>query len=231
MAAPDPGHLVEHRLRGVRVLEHVPHREIRHDVGVHEDSEGERDEPELQQCRRSPQIHQRPGCAPTPRPAARCPAPARRGARARERSGQSLRACCGAPPALSLPDREAQGKIRDSETSTATYPSILFNLVPKMAPRTRSQERSRQVLTPLNEMHLARSRLPSGRCAGEYLVIRRARCQGSDKGSGDRADGRELIRTRLMAGRIPASYIVCPSSGSGSWGRQGSEVKIAPGSL
>ena len=59
MAAPDPGHLVEHGLRGVRVLKHVPHREIRYDVGVHEDRKGERHEPELQQCRRSPQIHQR----------------------------------------------------------------------------------------------------------------------------------------------------------------------------
>src|SRR6516165_7270280 len=59
MAAPDPSHLVEHRLCGVRVLEDIPHREIRHDVGMHEYSEGECHQPELQERRGLRQIHQR----------------------------------------------------------------------------------------------------------------------------------------------------------------------------
>src|SRR5215831_591715 len=58
MAAPDPGHFVEHRLRGVRVLEDVAHREIRDDVGVHKGREGERHEAELQH-RRLSHVHQR----------------------------------------------------------------------------------------------------------------------------------------------------------------------------
>ena len=60
VAAPDPGHLVEHRLGGVGVLEDVPHREIRNDVGVHKDPEGERHESELHQCGGSRQVHQWP---------------------------------------------------------------------------------------------------------------------------------------------------------------------------
>ena len=55
---PQPGDLVEHRLGGVGVLRHVEEREIRNDMGVHQNAEGERHEQALDLRRARAEQHQ-----------------------------------------------------------------------------------------------------------------------------------------------------------------------------
>lgn len=59
MVPPDPGDLVEHRLIGMRIGNHQPHREIRCDEGIGQRGEGEGEQEELCGGRGLPYRHPR----------------------------------------------------------------------------------------------------------------------------------------------------------------------------
>ena len=84
MIAPDPGNLVQHRLQGMRIVDHQRQREVRSHKGQRQRPEGRRDQHELNHRRRSCQPHQ-PGVA------ARRPPDRQRALHQRHRKGQHQR--------------------------------------------------------------------------------------------------------------------------------------------